>query len=399
MQQDILNRYFWGLNHLQAVSAIEIKIKNMDFNKLYDKALRLEFLTLEEGMALYEHAPTPELMFVANQIRQKLNPNNKVGWIIDRNVNITNVCISKCKFCNFYVAPQSDKSYTTTIDQYEEKIEGMLKLGGRQLLMQGGHSPYLGIDFYTDIFSKLKAKYPSVKLHALGPPEVAHIARKARLGFKETLEKLIASGMDSLPGAGAEILSDRVRKTLSPGKCDSKAWLDVMREAHKLNITTSATMMFGHIETHQERIEHLISLREVQAEKPDYSNGFTTFIAWPYQDEDTELKTMEGIGYSETVEEYIRIVALSRIMMPNIKNIQASWLTVGKVGGQIALHAGANDFGSIMIEENVVSAAGANYSFNAETIQQAIREAGFEPQYRNQRYEPDMVPEDALVSL
>lgn len=369
----------------------------MDLNLLYAKALRLEFLTLEEGLALYDHAPTSELMFVANQIRQQLVPGNKVGWIIDRNVNITNVCISKCKFCNFYVKPHSPKSYITSIEQYEEKIEGMLKVGGRQLLMQGGHNPSLGIEFYTDVFSKLKAKYPNVKLHALGPPEVVHISRKSRLSYKEVLEKLIASGMDSLPGAGAEILSDRVRSTLSPGKCDSKAWLDVMREAHRQNITTSATMMFGHIENRQERIEHLISLRQVQSEKPDYSAGFTTFIAWPYQDEDTELKTMEGVAYSETIEEYIRIVAISRIMMPNIKNIQASWLTVGKVGGQIALHAGANDFGSIMIEENVVSAAGANYHFEADSIQAAICEAGFEPQYRNQRYEPEQIPDEVLA--
>lgn len=363
----------------------------MGTDKILNKALKLESLSLEEGLFIYENVSTSELMMVANECRQLQVPGKKVGWIIDRNVNITNVCISGCKFCNFHCKINSDDQYITSIDEYSEKIEELLTVGGRQLLMQGGMHPKLGLDFYTELFSAIKKRYPAVKLHALGPPEVAFLAKKERKSFREVLDILVESGLESLPGAGAEILSDRVRKTISPGKCSTQDWLDVMREAHKMNLVTSATMMFGHIETKKERIDHLIHLRQVQSEKPEGNHGFVTFVPWPFMDEGTVLQT-EGIRNTSTTNDYLRLVAISRIMLNNVKNLQASWLTVGAATGQLCLHGGANDFGSIMMEENVVSAAGAKYKMNAAGIQQAIRDAGFEPQYRNQAYEPQNLP-------
>jgi cyclic dehypoxanthinyl futalosine synthase len=355
-------------------------------DNLYQKAINREALTVEEGLSLYQEASTPELIYVADQIRQALHPENRVTWMIDRNVNITNVCISGCKFCNFHRKVNESGIYTTNIDEYREKIETMIRLGGSQLLLQGGMHPQYGLDFYADLFRQLKQDYPNVKLHALGPPEIVHIARKERMHYREVLGKLIEAGLDSLPGAGAEILSDRVRKDLSPGKARTKEWLDVMREAHKLGMVTSATMMFGHIETIRERIEHLIHLREVQAEKPVNAPGFTAFIPWPIMSAGTELE--KEVQLSPVLPmEYVRTIAISRIMLNNIDNIQASWLTVGKETAQVCLHAGANDLGSIMIEENVVSAAGASWKMDAAEIQKTIREAGFTPSLRNQAYE------------
>ncbi|MEO6290501.1 MAG: dehypoxanthine futalosine cyclase, partial [Ginsengibacter sp.] len=229
--------------------------------------------------------------------------------------------------------------------------------------------------------------------HALGPPEVAHITKLEKSSHREVLIALKQAGLDSLPGPGAEILTDRVRRLISKGKCGTQEWLDIMIEAHKLNITTSATMMFGHVETVQERFQHLVRIREVQAKKPASVKGFIAFIPWTFQDVDTLLAKIRGVHNLTTPEEYIRMIAMSRIMLPNIKNIQASWLTVGKQVAQLCLHAGANDFGSIMIEENVVSAAGAPHRFTSKGIQDAIREAGFEPQLRNQQYEFRNIPE------
>lgn len=359
----------------------------MEIQKLLDRALQFDFLNANEGLFLFENAATSDLMFVANELRKKQVPSNKVTWIIDRNANTTNVCNANCKFCNFFRIPGHKDAYITTIKEYTEKIEETIRYGGEQLLLQGGHHPDLGLDFYCDLFSSIKKKFPNIKLHALGPPEIAHISKIDGKSHKEVLKALITAGLDSLPGAGAEILDDRVRRMISKGKCGAQEWLDVMREAHKLGLTTSATMMFGHIETPLERFEHLVKIRQVQSEKPKNSNGFLAFIAWPFQDDGTLLKRVKGISNNVDGDEYIRMVALSRIMLPNVKNIQASWLTVGKKVGQLCLHAGANDFGSIMIEENVVSAAGAPHRFTSTTIQEAIKEAGFEPQLRNQEYE------------
>ncbi|PJB14239.1 MAG: dehypoxanthine futalosine cyclase, partial [Flavobacteriales bacterium CG_4_9_14_3_um_filter_32_8] len=273
-------------------------------------------------------------------------------------------------------------------------IEETIKYGGNQLLLQGGHHPDLGLQFYVDTFKGIKQLFPTIKLHSLGPPEIAHISKLEGISHTEVLKKLVEAGLDSLPGAGAEILNDRVRRLISKGKCGAKEWLDVMRAAHQLNITTSATMMFGHVETIAERFEHLVLLREVQSEKPATAKGFLAFIPWPFMDDGTLLKKVKGVSNHVTADEYIRMIALSRMMLPNIENIQASWLTVGEKTAQICLHAGANDFGSIMIEENVVSAAGAPHRFTSSGIQQSIREAGFEPQLRTQEYEDRTLPKN-----
>lgn len=365
----------------------------MHLPELLQKALQFEFLTVEEGIFLFENAALSELMYVADELRRKQVPHGKVTWQIDRNVNTTNVCIANCKFCNFYRIPGHAEAYITDLPTYRKKITETLRYGGDQLLLQGGHHPELGLRFYTDLFSQLKKEFPEVKLHALGPPEVAHITKLEKSTHREVLTALKEAGLDSLPGAGAEILNDRVRRLISKGKCGAQEWLDVMHEAHKLNITTSATMMFGHVETLQERFEHLVKLREVQSRKPEEAKGFLAFIPWTFQDVDTLLTRIRGVHNLTTPEEYMRMIALSRIMLPNIKNIQASWLTVGKQVAQLCLHGGANDFGSIMIEENVVSAAGAPHRFTYKTIQDAISEAGFEPQLRTQQYEWRNLPE------
>ena len=365
----------------------------MNLSSLYQKALGFEFLSLEEGLYLYQQAPLTELMFVADELRKKQVPHGKVTWQIDRNVNTTNVCIANCKFCNFYRIPGHAEAYITDIETYKRKIEETFRWGGDQLLLQGGHHPQLGLKFYADLFSELKQLYPQLKLHTLGPPEVAHVTKLEKSTHREVLIALKKAGMDSLPGAGAEILVDRVRRLISKGKCGAQEWLDIMHEAHKLNITTSATMMFGHAETLEERFEHLIKIREVQSRKPENAKGFLAFIPWTFQDVDTLLAKIRGVHNLTTPEEYLRMIAISRIMLPNIKNIQASWLTVGKQTAQLTLHGGANDFGSIMLEENVVSAAGAPHRFTYKSIQAAIKEAGFEPQLRNQQYEWREIPQ------
>lgn len=372
----------------------------MDLASLYEKALRFEFLSIEEGMFLFEQAPLTDLMYIANEMRKKQVPHGKVTWQIDRNVNTTNVCIANCKFCNFYRIPGHAEAYITDIETYKKKIDQTIRWGGDQLLLQGGHHPELGLSFYTSLFRQLKELYPTLKLHTLGPPEVAHICKLEKMSHHDVLKELKAAGMDSLPGAGAEILVDRVRRLISKGKCGAQEWLDIMHEAHKLDITTSATMMFGHVETIRERFEHLVKIREVQAKKPEHAKGFLAFIPWTFQDVDTLLARIRGVHNLTTADEYIRMIAISRIMLPNVINIQASWLTVGKQTAQICLHGGANDFGSIMLEENVVSAAGAPHRFTYKSMQDAIKEAGFEPQLRNQQYEwrelPSFIEEQVI---
>lgn len=359
----------------------------MDLKDLYKKALDLVPLTAEEGTTLYHESPLEELMFIGDRLRQIHVPGNLVGWMIDRNVNITNICFSQCKFCNFCRRKDSPDAYVTSIDDYIKKTDELIALGGDQLLLQGGMNPDLGLEFYTDLFRKLKELYPFVKLHALGPPEVVYLAKKEKLPYAELLRSLADAGLDSFPGAGAEILADRVRQIVSPAKATAGEWLDVMREAHRLNLPTSATMMYGHLETVAERIEHMIRIRELQGEKPEGSYGFITFVPWPFQDEGTLLSKKHGIKSTYNGPDYIRLVAISRIMLNNITNLQASLLTVGKEVAMLSLHAGANDLGSIMIEENVVSSAGSNFRFNANEIQEIIREAGFDPVRRNQKYE------------
>lgn len=353
---------------------------------LSEKAYRGEFLSRDEAMYLYLHAGDGELMETAHQIRLKLHPEPFVTWILDRNVNITNICVSFCKYCNFCRRSQDEDSYVTTMDQYREKIGYLFRLGGRQLLLQGGMHPDLGLDYYTSLFRNLKNEYPELRLHALGPPEIVHLARLEKTDFATVLSELRKAGLDSLPGAGAEILVDRVRRMVSKGKCGTEDWLGVMRIAHQMDIPTSATMMFGHVETLEERVEHLFRIRDLQAEKPYDSLGFLNFVPWPFMDEGTVLRVEMNIRNSVDIRQYFRLLALSRIVLLNISHIQASWLTVGKSAGQVCLHAGADDFGSVMIEENVVSTAGAKNKMDPAGIREAIREAGFIPRLRNQLF-------------
>jgi cyclic dehypoxanthinyl futalosine synthase len=355
---------------------------------IYEKALDLAPLGIEEGEFLYLNAPLEKLMFIASRIRQLHVPGEDAGWMIDRNVNITNICFSQCSFCNFCRKKDSPDAYVTSKEEYIRKIDELYSLGGDQLLLQGGMNPDLGLDFYLTLFRDLKELYPSLKLHALGPPEIVYLAKKEKTTYRDILTQLIGAGLNSLPGAGAEILRDRVRKILSPAKASTEEWTAVMREAHKLNLPTSATMMYGHIETPRERIEHLIRLRDLQNEKDDGNYGFITFIPWPFQDEGTVLREKLGVRSSYNPPDYLRMIAISRIMLNNIRNIQASLLTVGKDTAMLSLHAGANDLGSVMIEENVVSSAGSAKRFTAEEIQSIIREAGFTPVRRDQKYEP-----------
>lgn len=372
----------------------------MSVDTLLKRALCAEHLSIDEGVFLFHNASTAELAFVANELRKKAKHHSgKVTWQIDRNLNTTNVCIANCKFCNFYRIPGHAESYVTDIATYQKKIEETFKYGGDQILLQGGHHPDLGLAYYVNLFKDLKKLYPKLKLHALGPPEIAHITKLEKSTHTEVLKALMEAGLDSLPGAGAEILNDRVRRLISKGKCTGREWLEVMKAAHQLGLTTSATMMFGHVETVYERFEHLVWIREVQAQKPKDAKGFLAFIPWPFQDDGTLLKRVKGIQNTVSADEYIRMLALSRIMLPNIQNIQASWLTVGKATAQLCLHAGANDFGSIMLEENVVSAAGAPHRFTFKQIQESIREAGFEPQLRDQQYNERVLPDDIQEQL
>ena len=355
---------------------------------IFDKAFAGERISHGEALRLWREAPLHELAAQADRLRAAKVANPEVvTWQIDRNINTTNVCVSGCRFCNFHCKPhQTDRHYITSLDEYIRKTEEMFALGGDQLLLQGGMHPALGIEYYEELFCALKEYFPTLRLNALGAPEVAHIAKISKISTQEVLERLRKAGLSSLPGAGAEILVERVRKIISPAKPSAEEWLRVMHEAHEMNIPTTATMMYGHIETIEERIEHLVRLHDLQAECPEGNYGFTAFIPWIFRSEGTQLEKM---GYTThfSPTEYLRLIAVARLVLNNIRNIQASWLTVGKQTAQMALHSGANDMGSIMIEENVVSSAGAHNRFDSESIQQAIREAGFTPRLRNQLYE------------
>ena len=360
-------------------------------------------LNEHEALKLYREMPLEALCALADAERYRHVPERCVSYQIDRNVNYTNVCLSGCKFCNFHCRPdEPEKAYTLSFEDYLPKIAEMKALGGDQLLLQGGLHPRYGIEWYEDLFHRLKEAEPSLKLNALGPPEIAHIARISKLSYRDVLVRLRAAGLDTLPGAGAEILSDRVRCFLSPAKPSSRQWLDVMREAHSLGMSTTATMVYGHIETLEERIDHLLALRELQDERPAGTPGFRAFICWPMQLTGTELRRMadagrlpDGIALPGEPcrwtpdEEFLRMVAIARLVLDNVDHIQASWLTVGLETGVRALRAGADDLGSIMIEENVVSAAGARHRLDGEAqLRTAIEEAGFTPWLRDQCYDP-----------
>src|SRR5260221_7093275 len=336
-------------------------------------------VTADEGLELYRHAPTSLLGRLADGVRARKHPGGLVTYIIDRNVNYTNVCVADCTFCAFYREVGSPEGYVLGFDELFSKIEETVAVGGVQLLLQGGHNPDLPLTWYEDLFRAIKERYPSFKLHALSPPEVIHLSRLSQLSVPHVIDRLIAAGMDSIPGGGAEILVDRVRKLLHCyGKATADEWLDVMRHAHRAGLRTTATMMYGTVETAEERLEHLLRLRDLQ----DETGGFTAFITWSYQPDHTELSGTEATGI-----DYLRTLAIARIVLDNFDNLQASWVTQGGKVGQLSLAFGANDMGSVMIEENVVRAAGASYCMDEAEIVRNIEDAGFAAKRRNMHYE------------
>jgi cyclic dehypoxanthinyl futalosine synthase len=336
-------------------------------------------LTADEALWLYREAPTLWLGRMADAVRRRKHPDGVVTYIIDRNVNYTNVCVARCNFCAFYRPVGHGEGYVLGFDEIHRKIEETIALGGNQLLLQGGHNPDLPIEWYEDLFRGVKAKFPDFRLHALSPPEILHLSRTSKLAVPEVIRRLVAVGLDSVPGGGAEILVDRVRKLLNCyGKASADEWLDVMREVHRAGLRTTATMMYGTVETDAERLEHMLRLRALQ----DETGGFTAFITWSYQPEHTERGGEEATGV-----DYLRTLAIARLVLDNFDNLQASWVTQGGKVGQLSLAFGANDMGSVMIEENVVRAAGAAYCMDEFEVVRNIENAGFTASRRTMHYE------------
>ena len=345
---------------------------------IVEKVAAAERLTREDGVTLLRQGDLLELGLLADQVRERLHPERVVTYIIDRNINYTNVCNAQCAFCAFYRDLPSSEGYVLTKEEFRQKIDETIELGGRQVLLQGGLHPDLGIEYYEQLFAWMKATWPELWIHGLSPAEVKHVSKVSKLTTVQALKRLMASGLDSIPGGGAEILSDRVRQIIGIHKGTTAEWLEVMEEAHKLGMKTTATMMFGHVETLEERVEHLLHLRELQ----DRTHGFTAFIGWTFQPENTALA-----GDELTSFQYLRTLAVSRLVLDNFPNVQASWVTQGPKIGQVSLRFGANDFGSLMIEENVVSAAGAHFRLSEAQIARAIQDAGYVPKRRTMHYE------------
>jgi cyclic dehypoxanthinyl futalosine synthase len=351
----------------------------MTIDAIATKVTNGERLTAADALELYRRAPAPLLGQLADLVRARKHPERIVTYIVDRNVNYTNVCVAKCTFCAFYRDVGSPEGYVLGFDELFRKIDETIAVGGVQLLLQGGHNPDLPLTWYEDLFRAVKQRYPDFKLHALSPPEVIHLSRLSQLPVPAIVDRLIAAGLDSIPGGGAEILVDRVRKALHCyGKASADEWLDVMRHAHRAGLRTTATMMYGTVETDEERLEHLLRLRALQ----DETGGFTALITWSYQPDHTELAGAEATGL-----EYLRTLALARVVLDNFDNLQASWVTQGGKVGQLSLAYGANDMGSVMIEENVVRAAGASYCMDEAEIVRNIEDAGFAARRRNMHYE------------
>ncbi|SHE85315.1 cyclic dehypoxanthinyl futalosine synthase [Desulforamulus putei] len=340
------------------------------------KAVAGHRLSVEEGVALLNSSDLIALGAAADAVRQRMHPENRVTFIIDRNINYTNICSCKCRFCAFWREPGAEDAYVITREELYQKIDETVAAGGTELLIQGGLHPDLGLDYYVELLKGIKERY-DIHIHSFSPPEIWHIARKEGLSLREVLLKLQEAGLDSLPGGGAEILDNRVRRAISPEKITWEEWMEVMTTAHSLGMKTTATMMFGHIETAEERILHMVRVREAQ----DKTGGFTAFIPWSFQPKNTELggETASGV-------EYLKTLAVARLMLDNVKNLQASWVTQGAKLAQVALRFGANDFGSTMLEENVVRAAGVTYRVPLKDILHCIRDAGFRPAQRTTDY-------------
>ena len=335
-------------------------------------------LDADEAEALDEKAPLLELGLAADLRRRALHPDGVVTYIVSRNVNYTNVCTTACHFCAFYRPRGHGESYVLTREQLAAKIEETISLGGIELLLQGGLHPDLGVEWYEDLFRWVKANYPTINLHALSPEEIWHIARTSQLTLDDTISRLVASGLDSIPGGGAEVLDDEVRRRIAPLKCSTDEWLTVMKAAHRKGLKSTATLMFGVGEEPRHRVNHFLRLRELQ----DETRGFTAFICWTFQPEHTRLEPGDNSAHA-----YLRTNALARLVLDNVPNFQASWVTMGGGVAQASLHMGCNDFGSVMIEENVVSAAGTTFQMDSEEVERHIRDAGFTPMRRNMRYE------------
>ena len=358
---------------------------SLNRNGLTDRVLEGKRISPDEAMVLYR-LPLEELGALAN-VRRNLAKEKSYGgrgreivtYIADRNINYTNVCNVYCKFCAFYRTERDEDHYVLSLEQIDQKLDELSAAGGVQILMQGGHHPKLPFQWYVDLLQHIRSKYPHINIHGFSPPEFQHFAETFRMPLRAVISEFKKAGLGSIPGGGGEILVDRVRKKISPLKINTEQWLEVMQVAHELGLKSSATMMFGHVETVEERIEHLERIRDQQ----ERSAGFSAFICWTFQPQHTVLKVKQPTG----VAEYLRIQALARIFLDNIDNIQSSWVTQGPGVGQVALKYGANDFGSVMMEENVVSAAGTTFRLNAAEIESLIRDAGYEPHQRNNSYE------------
>jgi len=352
---------------------------------LQEKILAGERISAAEALELYRW-PLAELGALADARRNLAKERNYdcrgreiVTYIVDRNINYTNVCNVYCKFCAFYRTEKDDDHYVLTREQFDQKLDELTAAGGVQILMQGGHHPRLGLDWYLDLLHHIREKYPHINIHGFSPPEFQHFAETFGMPLREVIARFKEAGLGSIPGGGGEILVDSVRQKIAPLKCKTDQWLEVMQVAHELGLKSSATMMFGHVETIADRVEHLQRLRDQQ----DASGGFTAFICWTFQPQHTVLKIKHPTGAAE----YLRTQALARIFLDNIPNVQSSWVTQGPEIGQVALKYGANDFGSVMMEENVVSSAGTTFRLDAEKIEALIRDAGYEPRRRNNWYE------------
>lgn len=336
-------------------------------------------LDREQALSVCREADLFDLAGAAHQRRLVLHPEPRVTYVVDRNINYSNICVCGCKFCAFYRPPDQKGGFVLSREELAQKIEETLALGGTQILLQGSHHPDLDLLFYQELLAFIKTNYPKIHIHAFSPPEINHFSEISSLEPKEVLKRLIQSGLDSIPGGGAEILVDRVRRLISPKKCSAAKWLEVMRLAHELGLKTTATMMFGHLETLEELVEHLLALRNLQ----DETGGFTAFIPWTFQPDNTRL----ALQPTSSVE-YLRTLALSRLVLDNFANIQVSWVTMGAKIGQLGLFFGANDFGSTMIEENVVAASGVDFRMSKQEIETTIRDAGFVPAQRRMDYRP-----------
>ena len=349
---------------------------------ILEKALAGQRIDPEEALELFSTTDILLLGNVASRVARKKRTDRTVTYIVDRNINYTNVCVTDCSFCAFYRKEPDTDSYILPFETIAQKIEETVSIGGKQILLQGGHHQNLRIDYFEDLFKKIKQRF-DIHLHALSPPEIIHISRISKLSLYETLTRLKQAGLDSIPGGGAEILVDRVRKIISPKKCTTDEWLQVMESAHGMAIPSTATMMFGHVETIKERIEHLERLRTLQ----DKTQGFTAFITWSFQPGNTQLQGDSGIKTAITGFEYLKTLAISRIFLDNFRNLQSSWVTQGPKVGQLSLYYGANDMGSTMMEENVVAAAGTVYCMDEKEINRLITDSGFIPRRRNMKYD------------